>query len=183
MTKICRDCGEKKSITDFPLLRGCVPYTYCRACKAKQDKSSYIRNRTKRLQVCAEYRKYNRQAVMAKTAEWRKLNPERVKLLRRSWRKKNPEAKRVSEATRRARKRKAGGRHTVSDIKALMAQQHGQCAICRLFLETYHVDHVMPLALGGDNSKENIQLLCPTCNDKKGAMHPQDFLRKLGLLA
>ena len=33
----------------------------------------------------------------------------------------------------------------------------------------YHVDHIRALADGGANDRTNLQLLCPTCNIKKGA--------------
>ena len=39
-----------------------------------------------------------------------------------------------------------------------------------------------PLALGGSNDKANLQLLCPTCNAKKSAKHPIDFMQSRGLL-
>lgn len=35
--------------------------------------------------------------------------------------------------------------------------------------EGSHVDHVVPRALGGDDSLNNLQLLCRNCNLKKGA--------------
>jgi 5-methylcytosine-specific restriction endonuclease McrA len=47
---------------------------------------------------------------------------------------------------------------------------------------TRHVDHILPLALGGDNRRKNIQLLCPTCNLSKGAHHPIDHAQRNGLL-
>ena len=46
----------------------------------------------------------------------------------------------------------------------------------------YHVDHIQPLALGGSNDKANLQLLCPTCNLRKSAKHPVDFMRETGRL-
>lgn len=45
-----------------------------------------------------------------------------------------------------------------------------------------HVDHVMPLALGGDNTRSNIQILCAPCNLSKNAAHPVDYARSLGKL-
>lgn len=32
-----------------------------------------------------------------------------------------------------------------------------------------HIDHVIPLARGGADSEENLQLLCRPCNLRKGA--------------
>lgn len=44
----------------------------------------------------------------------------------------------------------------------------------------YHIDHYMPLALGGDNTPENIVISCIPCNRKKGDDHPEEF-QKLAL--
>lgn len=83
----------------------------------------------------------------------------------------------VMSANRRARLRKNGGRHTKDDIIRLMAEQEGKCAMCHLAFgdNGYHVDHFIPLALGGTNDASNIKLLHPTCNLKKGAQHPTNL--------
>jgi 5-methylcytosine-specific restriction endonuclease McrA len=70
-------------------------------------------------------------------------------------------------ATRRCRTR---GSYKGEDVERLMVLQSGMCASCRspFHVVGYHVDHRVPLARGGLNVKENIQLLCPRCNLKKG---------------
>lgn len=44
------------------------------------------------------------------------------------------------------------------------------------------MDHILPLALGGTNVDENIQLLRKRCNLQKCAMHPVDFMQSKGRL-
>lgn len=39
----------------------------------------------------------------------------------------------------------------------------------------YHVDHVVPISLGGSDGPENLVLTCPNCNHRKHAKHPMDF--------
>jgi len=77
---------------------------------------------------------------------------------------------------RRARKRNNGGKHTRRDIENLIVSQNGCCAMCLIPFgeDGFHVDHVIPLSAGGSNDRENIQLLHPTCNLKKGAMIAPD---------
>lgn len=99
----------------------------------------------------------------------------------------NPEKYKARQNVRR-RNREAkikinGGRHTASDILNLLSAQKYKCAVCKKSIsKDYHVDHVMPLALGGSNAKDNLQLLCPLCNKSKHAKHPVDFMQELGFL-
>lgn len=47
----------------------------------------------------------------------------------------------------------------------------GRCQHCciTLGLDDYHFDHVVPVALGGENTAENLQVLCFGCHAKKTA--------------
>ena len=76
----------------------------------------------------------------------------------------------------RAYRRGAGGFVRPADVRKRMWAQGGKCAICRASLGAlyarppgYHIDHRVALANGGANDPANIQLLCVTCNLKKGA--------------
>jgi 5-methylcytosine-specific restriction endonuclease McrA len=49
-------------------------------------------------------------------------------------------------------------------------ERGGQCAQCTRFIkpaEDWEVDHVHPLAAGGDNASTNLQLLCEFCHSHK----------------
>jgi hypothetical protein len=49
----------------------------------------------------------------------------------------------------------------------LEARQRDRCALCGIYLAADanpHVDHVVPLSLGGADCLENMQLLCQRCN-------------------
>lgn len=50
--------------------------------------------------------------------------------------------------------------------------QGGHCAICGIFVdcdENYHIDHMKAWSKGGVTELYNLQLLCPSCNLRKGA--------------
>lgn len=101
------------------------------------------------------------------------------------WRRENPERDSANARTKRARRRGASGSHTGDDIAFLLKQQKYKCAYCGTSIkkrDNRHVDHIMPLILGGSNDKSNLQMLCPSCNLSKKAAHPLDYAKRIGLL-
>lgn len=52
----------------------------------------------------------------------------------------------------------------------LTKQQNGQCAICKAPITSNdaHLDHIIPWDYVGDNLEDNYQMLCETCNERKG---------------
>ena len=103
--------------------------------------------------------------------------------------KEHPELYRQNRRNRKARVKGAQGKHTASDIKAIFQRQKGICAtpncgasLHRSGKNIMHVDHIMPLVLGGSNDAFNIQLLCPPCNLIKAAKHPDEWAKRNGLL-
>jgi flavoprotein len=54
------------------------------------------------------------------------------------------------------------------DVKiAVAVRDQGRCQHCGTFAGPMEYDHVIPYSMGGDNSVENIQLLCRRCNAAK----------------
>ena len=77
----------------------------------------------------------------------------------------------------------AKGSHTYNDIENILIFQKNKCVICKVSIKKkYHVDHVIPLSRGGSNDKDNIQLLCPSCNMSKGAKEQTTFIQERGYL-
>jgi 5-methylcytosine-specific restriction endonuclease McrA len=98
----------------------------------------------------------------------------------RNYRRRNPEKAR--EFSHRRSERKVG-RLPRGTIKSIGERQRWRCAVCsKSIKKKYHVDHILPLALGGGHEPSNIQLTCPPCNLRKGTKHPIDFMRSLGRL-
>lgn len=146
----------------------------------------------------AVYRAENPEKVKAATAAWRAANPDKLKAYAEAyraanpdkskvsaaaWHIANPEARRIYQQNREARKRKIGGTLSKGLSVKLFKLQKGMCACCKKPLgDDYQLDHIMPLALSGPNSDENMQLLRKTCNHKKHAKHPVDFMQERGFL-
>lgn len=126
------------------------------------------------------YREANLERKSAIHKAWCQANPERKK----AYDKANPDAVQARGARRRARKRSADGHHTVSDLRRIRAEQKDLCAYCDVPLGGKgHADHIWPLAKGGSNWPDNLQLLCGPCNIRKGARNPAWHIASLGLIS
>lgn len=115
---------------------------------------------------------------------YRAANQEHLNEIHRAWHAANPEASRAIYARKRAKREGVDGRFTKDDIRRIAKLQRNRCAYCRIKItaRTWHIDHIMPLALGGTNWPTNLQLTCAPCNTRKQAQHPIDFARRSGLL-
>lgn len=117
------------------------------------------------------------------TKVWRDRNPERQKALTALWHVRNPLGRHTHNANRRAREKNAIGSHTHKEVMALGVLQKWRCIYCRGSIrKAYHEDHITALSRDGSNSIENIQLLCPPCNQRKYSKDPLTFARELGML-
>lgn len=146
----------------------------------------------------AEYRVTHRQVAKEASVAWRLANVEKSRATAKAWRSANaekaaaineafhaanPSAKRAYETNRNAKKRGNGGTLSRNLVEVLFAKQRGMCPCCGKRLgKNFHLDHKMPLALGGTNTDDNMQLLRKSCNLEKHAKHPVDFMRQRGFL-
>ncbi len=84
---------------------------------------------------------------------------------------------------RKERELRAEGAFTEEDEQKMLAAQDGKCANCRSeFTKTYHVDHILPLVHGGSHWPSNRQILCATCNHRKGVKLPEEWAQQNGRL-
>lgn len=120
-----------------------------------RSRVKYWNNKEKELKKYAEYREKNRDLCNTRVRNSQKKNPLRLRL-----------------QNHKRRDRSGNGKISVKRIHELFVLQAGSCVYCNVELSSYHVDHVKPLAKGGTHTDDNIQLLCPTCNRKKGSKYP-----------
>jgi len=132
---------------------------------------------------CARaWREENKARKSATDAAWREANQDRMRELRAIWKAENKERLRVHKQTRRARKRATSGVLSNDVAARLLLLQRGKCSECRATLRGFHIDHITPLARGGENCDSNVQLLCASCNWRKGANDPIEWAAKRGRL-
>lgn len=145
-----------------------------------------------------KYKEKNRKRIAARMKEWKKKNKIRHRQLNKISRERNiekareraktyiqnnPSIIRVCSQNRRAREKKADGKFTKKDIELLGFLQKWKCNNCKKHIkEKYHVDHIMPIVLGGSNWPSNLQLLCVKCNMTKHAKDPFEWARENGRL-
>jgi 5-methylcytosine-specific restriction endonuclease McrA len=151
--------------------------------KKKNSAARYAANPDKIKSASAAWVKANPEKVRASAAAMRAKNPEKIRARGRAWAKSNPESGTRNAHKRRACKAAVGGALSKGLVEKLLELQGGMCPCCNQSLgEKYHLDHWMPLALGGSNTDDNMRLLHPRCNLQKGAKHPEDFMRSLDKL-
>ncbi len=198
--KTCSTCKTEKAFDAFRKsergLHGL--HSVCRVCANVKAKEYQAKNRQAVLEKKKEYRVKNQENIKNYMGAYREKNQEKLKLQTQEYRQKNvemlrekaslyakanPLKRRVSEGHRRAKMSGANGKHTASDIRRIHAKQGYKCACCGVDTKTkYHVDHIMPLALGGSNDPLNLQILCQLCNTQKSWRHPVDFMQAKGFL-
>ncbi len=150
--------------------------------KRELDRSCQTKNRAAIRERKRELRKLNPEKEAKYNAEYYAANRQKSAAAARRRYAADPEKFAQTGRTRRARRNGSGGVITKKEVLALLEKQRGKCVSCRNALKEYHLDHVMPLSLGGQHVIENAQILCPTCNLKKGSKHPDEWARQLGRL-
>lgn len=80
----------------------------------------------------------------------------------------HPERARQNDAVRRARKRDQFIEFV--DVSVVWERDSGICHICRepADLDNWHLEHIVPLARGGEHSYANTAVSHPGCNLRKG---------------
>lgn len=172
----------KKYFTGQKCSRGhiferCVKHHQCIQCRRELNREKYLRDSSyfKNYYIKNKQRKYETDRV------WKSNNRDRVCGYAKNYRENNPEKARANSRAYVARKRLCDGRFSSADIIEIGDIQNWLCNDCGEKCETgYHVDHVMPVNLGGSNWPENLQVLCPTCNIKKRDCHPDDWDARRG---
>jgi hypothetical protein len=182
----CKKCGSNDSRPDGT----------CRHCVSEYRKGYYKANKEKLLLASKAWVEKNRERSREIRAKWLLNNPEKQKQasknwylnnkdksseIRKKWRVENNSRSRTFCINRR--RKMAGGKLSKDIVEILMAKQKGKCACCfKPLKDDFHLDHRMPIALGGENIDANMQLLHSVCNLKKNAKHPIDYMQELGLL-
>ena len=201
----CKRCGItviRTSSTKLFCSKSCQKKTYRESNLASmrlRERSLRLKNaKRNRAQARKRYKDHAGKTMKLKYEQNPKLYRERAnryrlenldacKLALAKWRANNNEKKREHDQKRKAKKLNQYRNVSEGISQKLLIQQGRKCAAlyCRKKLEkrdSWHLDHIMPLALGGLHDDSNLQILCVYCNLSKHAKHPNDWLKEHGYL-
>ena len=147
--------------------------TKCCSKKCKNAKW-YAANAERKNASSVEWYAANLDRVKAHKAKWYAANADREKATTAKWRADNPEKTRAQQHRRRALKSSTVFQFWVKrdDVP------EGVCYWCGTS-DVAHVDHVMPISLGGPAVDSNEVPTCVKCNLSKGATHPLVWIAHL----
>jgi 5-methylcytosine-specific restriction endonuclease McrA len=186
MCKECRAISRKQNADSTAVSRKAYrdankDHVRLQAQAYHREHAKELYNRAKKYK--AEYREKNKAKISDGLKAWKAANINRVRENQRKWRKAHPAEMAARRSSEQGRRRGASGKHTASEVAALLGLQKGRCAVCRDKLNAkFHKDHIIPISAGGPNDIKNIQLLCPPCNLAKHSKHPIDFMQSRGFL-
>lgn len=175
-----------------------MPNGKCRPCRNAARRRRYAADPRKAIDAAVRWNEANQEKKKAADAKryaenskkfkaaatsWYLLNKKQARAKQAQWQAENRGKRRVYYNNREARKAATNESLSKGLVEKLLFLQQRKCPCCGLPLGTdYHLDHKMPLALGGTNTDDNMQLLRSTCNQQKHAKHPVDFMQERGFL-
>jgi len=127
-----------------------------------------------------KYADNNREQKRIANKQWSAANYDLHRALIADWQKRNPEAKRLSANKRRAKIMNNG--HAPYSEKEVLATYGNKCHICNGLIDMkaarkvgqpgwqfgLHIEHLVPINLGGADTLQNVRPAHGLCNLKKG---------------
>ena len=171
--KQCRKCGVPKDLSEFAKNKGTADghVNICKQChKAyvalhyQQNKQQYV-GKAKRWK--ATHLERSRQIGRDHTHRYNEQNRTQVNARKAVCKRNNLPYYTELENRRRARKRNAFVAPV--DRRSIYDRDRGTCHICKLPVpfDKMELDHVIPLAKGGEHSPRNVAVAHARCNRKK----------------
>jgi 5-methylcytosine-specific restriction endonuclease McrA len=193
--KTCTKCKQVKPLSDFHKSKAAKSghKPSCKSCKQKANKTyrnenpelikaikkAWVeKNPEKILQYRSKYGPYsshydpqkakvyhqkNKEKLNARCRNWRANNHAKARELEKNYRKTNPHIGRLQNQKRRALKA-SNGIYRVTNKECQKILQNA-CFYCNG--KASHLDHVIPIALGGRHSIGNLVASCTQCNTSK----------------
>lgn len=166
--KLCKKCNKEKTGNHN---------SYCKECNVARVLEWRANNKEKYNLKQKEYSKVNNKK---RTRSWEKQNKDKIKEQKRRWVLKNKEKvnqkARETDRKRRAQKQANGFiKYSEQEVLSLYGEN---CSICNIKIDLkasrkvgkpgwekgLHIDHVIPISLGGPDTIENVRPAHGKCN-------------------
>jgi len=146
-------------------------YAKNKVAMLEKQKAYYVKNKSEISKRTSNYYARNRIRIIEKTKEWGGTQ-------------KGKAVKIATNSKRRAIKKlaKVIDEQKIKDwIKQWKSLIIVNCHWCKnqFAPSKCHADHVMPLSKGGDHSMENLVIACASCNHRKNAKTPDDWIKEI----
>jgi len=155
----------------------------CKKCVLSKLKENYNNNKTEKIQKAKEYRDKNkelikirrrfkylkdREIILKRVKDYYNKNKDKIAITSKEYRRNNIESILISN---RNRKNKLRALSVNSDITntylAELLKNSLKCPICGskyINKSDKHIDHIIPISVGGEHCKDNIRVICKRCN-------------------
>lgn len=178
----CPRCDTVRPLAEFPAgARADGTHTYCRSCMRAYQRKRYSDNPEPERERCRSYNKANPHVPRQSMRRMRENDPAGALAKAREWRAANTEKVSAYDAKKRAIRRGAarGGRVTAAEWETIKERHQHRCAYCGCKPARLTMDHIIPLARGGQHEPSNIAPACSRCNSQKHAASPIDFAQRV----
>ena len=203
--KSCTKCGILKSVSGYhrnkrtydgiqPICKDCInAYSRQRIANFTDEERTIKRDRdvmwhkmhpasVREHRMTYYYGDLDRQKIRSKV--YRDNNGEKVRIIAKRWSEANPARRSEYGSRRRARYVEAYVEDVTPYISQLTEIQKNKCIYCVKSFDVvrFTIDHIIPLSRGGKHAKENVQLVCGSCNSSKGNKTHEEYVRYLGVV-
>lgn len=141
--------------------------------RAEYGKLWREQNKERNAEVYRRWAAKNRERKLASMRQWTRDNAAHKREYDRKYKQANPDRVRSHKAKRRAA---VGAAIEQVDRRVVFQRDGYRCQLCGCETSGRHpapqsptLDHIVPLARGGDHSYANTQCACFRCNVRKGA--------------
>lgn len=171
------------------VVRGIKTYYSGKPCRQGHDSGRYtgkgsciacLHAHGKRAKESGYYRRRyleNREEILEAQRKAYPQKAEKKKENAANWSTNNKAARRaIAKNYKMKRRAQMKGGVSSSDLLVWTSTQKKVCFWCDACCsDNFHIDHWMPLALGGAHDISNLVISCPGCNLRKQAKHPLEF--------